>query len=136
MEKCRLLVVGRPLFQVAGVNADGKPRPQLPENPPLALALQSHALAMLRENALLYMHRSFFAKALSEHPDDPFKARRHPPLFTRHPTQRLLNLEPVCHICPSLPPISLCNHRSRAQASPCRATVEYVPHFCLRLTPR
>ncbi|KAG9017106.1 hypothetical protein FRB90_001710 [Tulasnella sp. 427] len=64
-----------PSFQVAGINEDGKPRPQLPSNPPLSLALQSHAVAMLRENALLYMHRSFFAKALSEHPDDPFKSR-------------------------------------------------------------
>ncbi|KAG8951810.1 hypothetical protein FRC04_005502 [Tulasnella sp. 424] len=64
-----------PLFQVAGINEDGKPRPQLPPNPPLGLALQSHAVAMLRENALLYMHRSFFAKALGEHPDDPFKSR-------------------------------------------------------------
>lgn len=64
-----------PLFQVAGINEDGKPRPQLPPNPPLGLSLQSHAVAMLRENALLYMHRSFFAKALSEHPDDPFKSR-------------------------------------------------------------
>lgn len=63
-----------PLFQVDGINLEpGKSRPPLPPNPPLGHALQSHALPMLRENALLYMHRSFFAKALGEHPDDPFQ---------------------------------------------------------------
>lgn len=84
----------RPLFQVAGINEDGKPRPPIPPNPPVALALQSHALTMLRENALLYMHRSFFAKALNEFPDNPSQVRctisvranatvTHPPVFTR-----------------------------------------------------
>ncbi|KAG8902476.1 hypothetical protein FRB99_004448, partial [Tulasnella sp. 403] len=64
-----------PLFQVPGFNEDDKPRAILPPHPPLGWYLQSHALAMLRENALLYMHRSFFAKALDEHPEDPFKSR-------------------------------------------------------------
>lgn len=70
--------LGSPLFQVTGINDDGNPRPALPPNPPLALALQSHALPVLREIALLYMHRSFFAKALNEHPEDPFQVRSTP----------------------------------------------------------
>ncbi|KAG9031862.1 hypothetical protein FRB95_002135 [Tulasnella sp. JGI-2019a] len=73
-----------PLFQVAGINEDEKPRPTLPRHPPLALALQSHALPMLRENALLYMHRSFFAKVLNEQPEDLLQNRYTPSVLACH----------------------------------------------------
>ncbi|KAG8884094.1 hypothetical protein FRB98_002619 [Tulasnella sp. 332] len=73
-----------PLFQVAGINEDEKPRPTLPAHPPLALSLQSHALPMLRENALLYMHRSFFAKALNEQPEDLLQSRYTPSVLACH----------------------------------------------------
>lgn len=37
----------------------------------VSLMLQRHIVLAIREMNLLYMHRSFFARALSEHPKDP-----------------------------------------------------------------
>ncbi|EPQ56096.1 hypothetical protein GLOTRDRAFT_39622, partial [Gloeophyllum trabeum ATCC 11539] len=48
-----------------------------PETGRLALAesMQRFCMGNIRETALLYIHRSFFAQAVIEHPEDPLKSR-------------------------------------------------------------
>ncbi|KDQ19099.1 hypothetical protein BOTBODRAFT_483871 [Botryobasidium botryosum FD-172 SS1] len=45
------------------------------EPPTLHLTMQRHLLFFVKEITLLYLHRSFFARALTEQPGDPFKSR-------------------------------------------------------------
>ncbi|KAI0065622.1 hypothetical protein BV25DRAFT_1906166 [Artomyces pyxidatus] len=60
-----------PVLQIAGFGSSCS-EPKLgsyPESVPLIL--QRHIVLAIREMNLLYMHRSFFARALSDHPKDP-----------------------------------------------------------------
>ncbi|KAI0044511.1 hypothetical protein FA95DRAFT_1522724, partial [Auriscalpium vulgare] len=60
-----------PVLQIAGFGSSSA-EPKLgpyPETTPLIL--QRHIVLAVREMNLLYMHRSFFARALSDHPKDP-----------------------------------------------------------------
>ncbi|KII85775.1 hypothetical protein PLICRDRAFT_56260 [Plicaturopsis crispa FD-325 SS-3] len=66
--KVRLFPVP-PILQIAGFGSS-QPRPGgFPES--VALTLQRHIVLALREMNLLYLHRSFFARAVSDHPKDP-----------------------------------------------------------------
>lgn len=57
------------VLQVAGFGSS-EPRPGgFPET--IMLTLQRHIVLAIREMNLLYLHRSFFARALSDHPKDP-----------------------------------------------------------------
>ncbi|KNZ80133.1 hypothetical protein J132_07123 [Termitomyces sp. J132] len=58
-----------PVLQVAGFGSS-EPRPGgFPET--VMLTLQRHIVLAIREMNLLYLHRSFFARAISDHPKDP-----------------------------------------------------------------
>ncbi|KAF7370826.1 Fungal-trans domain-containing protein [Mycena sanguinolenta] len=58
-----------PILQVAGFG-NSEPRPGgFPET--IMLTLQRHIVLAIREMNLLYLHRSFFARAISDHPKDP-----------------------------------------------------------------
>lgn len=58
-----------PVLQVAGFGSS-EPRPGgFPQT--VMLTLQRHVVLALREMNLLYLHRSFFARAISDHPKDP-----------------------------------------------------------------
>ncbi|KAJ7453960.1 hypothetical protein B0H11DRAFT_265925 [Mycena galericulata] len=58
-----------PILQVAGFGSS-EPRPGgFPET--IMLTLQRHIVLAIREMNLLYLHRSFFARAISDHPKDP-----------------------------------------------------------------
>ncbi|KAF8074759.1 fungal-specific transcription factor domain-containing protein [Lyophyllum atratum] len=58
-----------PVLQVAGFGSS-EPRPGgYPET--VMLTLQRHVVLAIREMDLLYLHRSFFARAISDHPKDP-----------------------------------------------------------------
>lgn len=58
-----------PVLQVAGFGSS-EPRPGgFPET--IMLTLQRHIVLAIREMNLLYLHRSFFARAISDHPKDP-----------------------------------------------------------------
>ncbi|TFY72315.1 hypothetical protein EVG20_g695 [Dentipellis fragilis] len=58
------------VLQIAGFGNSSEPRlGAYPESVPLIL--QRHIVLAIREMNLLYMHRSFFARALSDHPKDP-----------------------------------------------------------------
>ncbi|KAI0272650.1 fungal-specific transcription factor domain-containing protein [Gloeopeniophorella convolvens] len=60
-----------PVLQIAGFGSTCS-EPKLgsyPESVPLIL--QRHIVLAIREMNLLYMHRGFFARALSDHPKDP-----------------------------------------------------------------
>lgn len=57
-----------PILQVAGFGSDPH-QGVFPES--LALTLQRHVVLAIRETNLLYLHRSFFARAISDHPKDP-----------------------------------------------------------------
>ncbi|TFK26171.1 hypothetical protein FA15DRAFT_637937 [Coprinopsis marcescibilis] len=60
-----------PVLQVAGFgNCDGNSR-QLLSQDTVVLTLQRHIVLAIRELNLLYLHRSFFARAMSDHPKDP-----------------------------------------------------------------
>ncbi|PPQ65877.1 hypothetical protein CVT24_011208 [Panaeolus cyanescens] len=59
-----------PILQVAGFgNMEPRQGGPFPDTP--ALILQRHVVLALREMNLLYLHRSFFARAISDHPKDP-----------------------------------------------------------------
>ncbi|KAL0953455.1 hypothetical protein HGRIS_004688 [Hohenbuehelia grisea] len=58
-----------PVLQVAGFGSS-EPRPGgFPDT--VMLTLQRHIVLAIREMDLLYLHRSFFARAVSDHPKDP-----------------------------------------------------------------
>ncbi|KAI0080184.1 hypothetical protein K474DRAFT_1590475 [Panus rudis PR-1116 ss-1] len=60
-----------PLLQIAGFgngNAEARPGPSIESIP---LILQRHVVLAIRESNLLYMHRGFYARAISDHPRDP-----------------------------------------------------------------
>ncbi|KAJ3568149.1 hypothetical protein NP233_g5908 [Leucocoprinus birnbaumii] len=58
-----------PILQIAGFgNTETRPG-GYPET--IMLTLQRHIVLALREMNLLYLHRSFFARAISDHPKDP-----------------------------------------------------------------
>ncbi|THH15615.1 hypothetical protein EW146_g4890 [Bondarzewia mesenterica] len=59
-----------PILQIAGFgNSTESQLNLIPE--PVSMILQRHLVLAVREMNLLYMHRSFFARALSDHPKDP-----------------------------------------------------------------
>ncbi|TFK74894.1 hypothetical protein BDN72DRAFT_787970 [Pluteus cervinus] len=58
------------ILQVAGFGSSTDPRPGgYPET--VMLVLQRHIVLAIREMNLLYLHRSFFARAINDHPKDP-----------------------------------------------------------------
>ncbi|KAF5355299.1 hypothetical protein D9758_005984 [Tetrapyrgos nigripes] len=57
------------VLQVAGFG-NSEPRPMDQEDSSM-LILQRHIVLAIREMDLLYLHRSFFARAISDHPKDP-----------------------------------------------------------------
>lgn len=57
------------ILQVAGFGNSDPRSGQFPET--IALTLQRHIVLAIRESNLLYLHRSFFARAISDHPKDP-----------------------------------------------------------------
>ncbi|CAK5273875.1 unnamed protein product [Mycena citricolor] len=56
------------VLQVAGFGSS-EPRAGYVET--VMLTLQRHIVLAIRETNLLYLHRSFFARAISDHPNDP-----------------------------------------------------------------
>ncbi|KAH6916246.1 fungal-specific transcription factor domain-containing protein [Coprinopsis sp. MPI-PUGE-AT-0042] len=59
-----------PILQVAGFGNDGTGS-RGPGQDTVQLTLQRHIVLAIREMNLLYLHRSFFARAMSDHPKDP-----------------------------------------------------------------
>lgn len=61
-------------LQVLGLNSN--PSGPLPPPPTTrAQVMQAHTTLCIKETCLTYLHRGYLARALSEHPDDPFKNR-------------------------------------------------------------
>lgn len=58
-----------PLLQIAGFGST-EPRSS-PAFDSIPLILQRHVVLAVRESNLLYMHRGFYARAISDHPKDP-----------------------------------------------------------------
>ncbi|KIM44896.1 hypothetical protein M413DRAFT_442869 [Hebeloma cylindrosporum] len=58
-----------PVLQVAGFGSSEPRQGGYPDS--VALTLQRHIVLAIREMSLLYLHRSFFARAISDHPKDP-----------------------------------------------------------------
>ncbi|KAF8159762.1 fungal-specific transcription factor domain-containing protein [Crassisporium funariophilum] len=58
-----------PVLQVAGFGSSEPRQGGYPDT--VMLTLQRHIVLALREMNLLYLHRSFFARAISDHPKDP-----------------------------------------------------------------
>ncbi|KAJ8522709.1 hypothetical protein ONZ45_g713 [Pleurotus djamor] len=58
-----------PILQVAGFGQSESRPGGYPET--VTLILQRHIVLAIRESNLLYLHRSFFARAVSDHPKDP-----------------------------------------------------------------
>ncbi|KAJ7224484.1 fungal-specific transcription factor domain-containing protein, partial [Mycena pura] len=58
-----------PILQVAGFGNSEPRAGGFPET--IMLTLQRHIVLAIREMNLLYLHRSFFARAISDHPKDP-----------------------------------------------------------------
>ncbi|KAJ7623437.1 fungal-specific transcription factor domain-containing protein [Roridomyces roridus] len=58
-----------PILQVAGFGSSEPRSSGYPET--IMLTLQRHIVLAIREMNLLYLHRSFFARAISDHPKDP-----------------------------------------------------------------
>ncbi|KAF8661287.1 hypothetical protein AX16_001386 [Volvariella volvacea WC 439] len=58
-----------PILQVAGFGNSEPRSGGYPET--VMLTLQRHIVLAIRETNLLYLHRSFFARAVSDHPKDP-----------------------------------------------------------------
>lgn len=58
-----------PVLQVAGFGSSDTSR--RPGQDTVQLILQRHIVLAIREMNLLYLHRSFFARAMSDHPKDP-----------------------------------------------------------------
>ena len=68
---------------VTGLNT----RPDGPQPPPptsRAHIMQSHTTFCIREASLIYLHRGYLARALAEHPEDPFKSRYHASVIAVH----------------------------------------------------
>jgi hypothetical protein len=59
-----------PILQIAGFGNDAQAQSDSVIETP-ALTLQRHTIVLIRESNLLYLHRSFFARAVTDHPDDP-----------------------------------------------------------------
>ena len=61
-------------LQVLGLNSNPSgPSPPAPTT--RAQVMQAHTTLCIKEICLIYLHRGYLARALSEHPDDPFKSR-------------------------------------------------------------
>jgi hypothetical protein len=58
-----------PILQVAGFGSSEPRSGAYPDT--IMLTLQRHVVLAIREMNLLYLHRSFFARAINEHPKDP-----------------------------------------------------------------
>jgi hypothetical protein len=58
-----------PILQVAGFGSSEARPGGYPDT--VMLTLQRHIVLAIREMNLLYLHRSFFARAISDHPKDP-----------------------------------------------------------------
>jgi len=58
-----------PILQVAGFGSTESRPGGYPES--IMLTMQRHIVLAIRESNLLYLHRSFFARAISDHPKDP-----------------------------------------------------------------
>ncbi|KAF9523061.1 fungal-specific transcription factor domain-containing protein [Crepidotus variabilis] len=58
-----------PILQVAGFGSSEARPGGYPDT--IMLTLQRHIVLAIREMNLLYLHRSFFARAISDHPKDP-----------------------------------------------------------------
>ncbi|KAF8972626.1 fungal-specific transcription factor domain-containing protein [Flammula alnicola] len=58
-----------PVLQVAGFGSSEPRQGGYPDT--IMLTLQRHIVLAIREMNLLYLHRSFFARAISDHPKDP-----------------------------------------------------------------
>ncbi|KAF4569974.1 hypothetical protein EYR40_008957 [Pleurotus pulmonarius] len=58
-----------PVLQVAGFGSSESRPGGFPQT--VMLMLQRHIVLAIRESNLLYLHRSFFARAVSDHPKDP-----------------------------------------------------------------
>lgn len=58
-----------PVLQVAGFGSSEPRQGGFPDT--VMLTLQRHIVLAIREMNLLYLHRSFFARAISDHPKDP-----------------------------------------------------------------
>ncbi|KAH9479629.1 putative transcriptional regulatory protein C1F7.11c [Psilocybe cubensis] len=58
-----------PILQVAGFGNSEPRQGGYPDS--VMLTLQRHIVLAIREMNLLYLHRSFFARAISDHPKDP-----------------------------------------------------------------
>ncbi|KAF8899636.1 fungal-specific transcription factor domain-containing protein [Gymnopilus junonius] len=58
-----------PILQVAGFGNSQPRQGGYPDT--IMLTLQRHIVLAIREMNLLYLHRSFFARAISDHPKDP-----------------------------------------------------------------
>ncbi|KAI0305952.1 hypothetical protein B0F90DRAFT_1623878 [Multifurca ochricompacta] len=60
-----------PVLQIAGFGSTSSEPNVGPYPESIPLMLQRHIVLAIREMNLLYMHRGFFARALSDHPKDP-----------------------------------------------------------------
>ncbi|KAF8314689.1 hypothetical protein DL93DRAFT_2058040, partial [Clavulina sp. PMI_390] len=61
-------------LQVHGINTNPNgPHPAQPTT--RAQVMQAHTNLCIKEGLLVYLHRGWLARALAEHPDDPFKSR-------------------------------------------------------------
>ncbi|KAH9044225.1 fungal-specific transcription factor domain-containing protein [Lactarius hengduanensis] len=60
-----------PVLQIAGFGSTSSEPNLGPYPESIPLTLQRHIVLAIREINLLYMHRGFFARALSDHPKDP-----------------------------------------------------------------
>lgn len=60
-----------PVLQIAGFGSTSSEPNLGPYPESIPLILQRHIVLAIREINLLYMHRGFFARALSDHPKDP-----------------------------------------------------------------
>ncbi|EJD07477.1 uncharacterized protein FOMMEDRAFT_75316 [Fomitiporia mediterranea MF3/22] len=62
-----------PSLQVPGFGS--APMYSASGDPPMALTMQRHIILAIKEVTLLYMHRGFFAKAMSDSPVDPLSGK-------------------------------------------------------------
>ncbi|KAF9454249.1 hypothetical protein P691DRAFT_443633 [Macrolepiota fuliginosa MF-IS2] len=80
-----------PILQLAG-GARSESRPAGYPNT-VTLVLQRHIVLAIRETNLLYLHRGFFAKALSKYPDDPLRSPYHDSVMAAyHSAETLVGL--------------------------------------------
>ncbi|KAH8116339.1 hypothetical protein DFH11DRAFT_1506188 [Phellopilus nigrolimitatus] len=64
-----------PSLQVPGFNGASYNVGGSMESPSMRLTMQRHVILAIKEVTLLYMHRGFFAKAMSDHPEDPLSGK-------------------------------------------------------------